>query len=61
MNLSLLVKLHWRIKRAGGGGGGEAGVQTPPPLKLQVAICFHRNTDTDPLENPLGPIASRGM
>ena len=35
------------------GEGGGAGGQTPPPGKSQVAICFLRNTGTDPLEKQL--------
>ena len=48
--------MHWGIKRR------VLGPNSPLPGKSQVAICFLRNTATDPLEKPLnisGPIASR--
>ena len=47
----------WRIQRR------AWGPDPPPPGKSQVAICFLRNTGTDPLEKQLnisGPVASRG-
>ena len=41
------------IALAGPDGSGRGGLE--PSRKSQVAICFPKNTDTDPIEKQLNP------